>query len=47
MAFLGYLPGDLPVTEKITQEILSLPMYAELNLEMIEWAASKIKEFYS
>jgi dTDP-4-amino-4,6-dideoxygalactose transaminase len=28
---LGYGPGDLPVTEHVAKEVLSLPMYAELT----------------
>jgi len=28
---LGYVAGDFPVTEKVTQEILSLPMYPQLQ----------------
>ena len=28
--FLGYQPGDLPVTERLAGEILSLPIYPEL-----------------
>lgn len=38
--------GDLPVTNRITKEILSLPMYAELTDEEIEKVTSSIKEFY-
>lgn len=29
--FLGYLPGSLPVSEKVAGEVLSLPMFPELN----------------
>ena len=29
-SYLGYKKGDFPVTEKASQEILSLPMFAEL-----------------
>lgn len=29
--FLGYLPGALPVSEKVAGEVLSLPMFPELN----------------
>jgi dTDP-4-amino-4,6-dideoxygalactose transaminase len=30
-AFLGGKPGDLPVAEKATAEVLSLPLYPELT----------------
>ena len=33
---LGYKKGDLPVAESAQEEVLSLPMYAELNKEQIE-----------
>jgi len=47
MQSLGYQLGDLPMSERITGEILSLPMYAELSDEAIETVTSAIKEFYS
>jgi dTDP-4-amino-4,6-dideoxygalactose transaminase len=34
-AYLGYKPGDLPVTEKLCQQCLSLPIYPELSKEKI------------
>lgn len=40
-------PGKLPVTEKAANEILSLPMYAELTPEQIERVASETKKFLS
>ena len=30
-AHLGYAPGDFPVTERMAQEIFSLPMYPALT----------------
>jgi dTDP-4-amino-4,6-dideoxygalactose transaminase len=42
---LGYRTGSLPVTEQITSEILSLPMYAEITDEQIHYVASTIQEF--
>jgi dTDP-4-amino-4,6-dideoxygalactose transaminase len=33
---LGYQPGDLPVAERLSNEFLSLPMYAELSEKNIE-----------
>ncbi len=46
MGFLGYKRGDLPVTERATSEILSLPMYAELKDEEIEFVSSSIRSYY-
>jgi dTDP-4-amino-4,6-dideoxygalactose transaminase len=43
--FLGYRKGDLPVTEKVAGEVLSIPMFAELTAEQVERVASAIREF--
>ena len=45
MEYLGYKPGDFPVTEKVTSEILSLPMFAELTDDEIRKVVSSIKAF--
>jgi len=39
-AHLGYRPGDVPVTEKLCQHCLSLPIYPELSKEKIFTVAS-------
>ena len=39
MEFLGYKQGDLPVTEQVVTEILSLPMYAEISDDEIKYVA--------
>jgi dTDP-4-amino-4,6-dideoxygalactose transaminase len=44
-AHLGGKPGDFPVTEKAANEILSLPMFAELTEEQIKYVADSIREF--
>lgn len=44
---LGYRKGDLPVTEKLCTEVVSLPVYAELRPEQIEYVAEKIRTFYT
>jgi len=41
--YLGYKKGDFPITEKVSQEILSLPMFAELNDDQINKVAKPIK----
>jgi dTDP-4-amino-4,6-dideoxygalactose transaminase len=43
--FLGYRKGDLPVTEKVAGEVLSLPMYAELTDSQVERVATNVTEF--
>lgn len=43
---LGYKPGDLPVTEQVAGEIISLPMYAELTAEQREYVVAAIRSFY-
>jgi dTDP-4-amino-4,6-dideoxygalactose transaminase len=47
MRQLGYKVGDFPVTERLVNEIISLPMYAELKMQDIEMVAKTIKEFYN
>lgn len=41
---LGYKVGDLPVTEKVQDTVLSLPMFPQLKDEEINYIADKIKE---
>jgi len=43
--FLGYRKGDLPVTEKVSGEVLSLPMYAELTDAQIDRVTAGVTEF--
>ncbi len=43
--FLGYRKGDLPVTEKVAGEVLSLPMYPELTDAQIDRVATTATEF--
>jgi dTDP-4-amino-4,6-dideoxygalactose transaminase len=43
---LGYKRGDFPVSEDLARSGLSLPMFAELKDEQIEYVALKIKEFF-
>ncbi|MCI0664409.1 MAG: DegT/DnrJ/EryC1/StrS family aminotransferase [Acidobacteria bacterium] len=43
---LGYGEGDLPVTERVALESLSIPIYPELTSEMQELVVDKITAFY-
>lgn len=40
--YLGYKEGDLPIAEKITQEIISLPMNPYLSDDEIDYICEKI-----
>ena len=44
---LGHKRGDFPVTEAYAGRILSLPMYAELSDQEIEYIAETVSEFQS
>lgn len=46
-AHLGYKMGNFPVAEKLSKEILSLPMFPELKKSEIEYICNKITNFYS
>ena len=43
---LGYGKGSLPVTEKISKEVLSLPLYPELTIPQIREVTDTIKTFF-
>jgi dTDP-4-amino-4,6-dideoxygalactose transaminase len=45
LASLGGRPGDLPVTEKLCAEALSLPLYPELPLDAIDRIAAEVRAF--
>ena len=44
-ADLGYSPGSLPETEAAAQEILSLPMFAELTLDEVTYVCEAIRDY--
>ncbi len=41
----GYKKGDLPVTEKLSETVFSLPMHTELNDDQIDYICSEILQF--
>ncbi|MCL5774007.1 MAG: DegT/DnrJ/EryC1/StrS family aminotransferase [Firmicutes bacterium] len=43
---LGYKKGDFPRSEKVQDEVLSLPIFPELGEERIKIISEKINEFY-
>ena len=46
MAAAGGKPGDLPVSERLSREVLQIPLYPELPLETVERIAGEIRAFY-
>ena len=42
-AYLGYKEGDLPESEKATQEVVSIPIYPELTDEQMDYVIQVIK----
>lgn len=45
-SYLGYKKGDFPIAEKLSQEILSLPLYIGIKSKEVFKVVNKIKEFY-
>jgi len=43
---LGYQKGDFPVSEKLSERCLSLPIYAELSDAQIEYVCENIRRFF-
>jgi dTDP-4-amino-4,6-dideoxygalactose transaminase len=44
--YLGYKKGDFPITERLCNSVLALPIFIGMNSEMIDYVCDKIKEFY-
>lgn len=42
-ARLGYRAGDLPHSEQVAREVLSIPMYAELTPDQLDWVAASFR----
>ena len=45
--YLGYKKGDFPVSEKLSEQVLSLPMHTELTEVQLNYITSAIREFFS
>jgi len=44
--YLGHKPGDFPISSKLQDEILSLPMYPELSELQINYIVDAVRNFY-
>ncbi len=45
--YLGYTEGDLPVAERLSSTVLSLPIYPELSDEQVAFVAAQVRAFYA
>ena len=43
---LGVAPGSLPISERLSREILSLPMYPELTAEQVAEVIAGVRSFF-
>ncbi len=43
---LGYKKGDFPVAEKVSEQILALPIYPEITQKEVKYVCECIKKFY-
>ena len=46
-AYLGHKPEDFPVAYRNQSRILSLPIYPEMPVEMVEYVTDQIKRFFA
>jgi dTDP-4-amino-4,6-dideoxygalactose transaminase len=49
IAFAPYVPEDfvLPVTEKLCDSVLSLPIHTEMNEELLGYITAQVKDFFA
>lgn len=45
--YLGYKKGDFPVAERISEQIVALPIYPEITNEEVLYVCETIKKFYN
>jgi dTDP-4-amino-4,6-dideoxygalactose transaminase len=43
---LGYSVGSFPNSERLSREVLSLPMYPELTDEQLDWVAQCVDQYF-
>lgn len=44
-AYCGYKKGDFPISEKLAEEVLSLPMHTELDNSQLEYITTNVNKF--
>lgn len=45
-SYLGYKEGDFPIAEKVSKEIIALPIYPEMTVEEVEYVYETIFRYY-
>jgi len=43
---MNFKKGDFPITEKLSNKIISLPIYPEISEVQINYIVNKIKYFF-
>jgi len=43
----GHQAGELPITERVSNQVLTLPMYPTLTKEEIDYVVEQIKDFFA
>jgi dTDP-4-amino-4,6-dideoxygalactose transaminase len=43
---LGYKRGDFPISERVSNQVLSLPVHEFISIEQLDFMVQSIKEFY-
>ncbi len=46
-SYLNYKKGDFPVAERVSTEILALPIYPEITEDEVDFVCQTIKKFYT
>ncbi len=46
LLYLGYKPGDFPVAEKVSKEVIALPIFPELKREELDYVIEILEKFY-
>ena len=46
-AYLGHTPDDFPVAYRNQSRILSVPIYPEMPLDMIEYVTDQVRRFFA
>jgi dTDP-4-amino-4,6-dideoxygalactose transaminase len=45
-SYLNYQKGDFPISEKLAESVISIPIFSEITTEQQDFVIEKIREFY-